>query len=552
MVFEELAELLFPHVKETPQQMEDRYPKRDLPQDAMVTRIAPSPTGYMHLGGLFGALIDERMAHQSSGVFYLRIEDTDDKREVPGAVESIITICDHFGLAFDEGATVEGDKGAYGPYRQRSREAIYKVFAKELVRKGRAYPCFCTPQELSEAHEKQEQLKENFGYYGKWAVHRDQTLEQIKENLVQGKSFVLRFRSLGDASRTVTFRDEVKGELNFPENDQDFVLLKSDGIPTYHFAHVVDDHLMRTTHVVRGEEWLATLPWHLELFKALEFPIPKYCHTAQVMKQEGDSKRKLSKRKDPEAALEFYTREGYPTEALIEYMMMLLNSNFEEWRIANPDSPLSQFFFSVEKLGTSGALFDLVKFRDVSKNVISRYNEEEMYKKVTDWAKDNDKELFSLLTRDQIYAAAIFAIGRGGSKPRKDLAAFCEVKEYFSFFYEELYSGEFTLPENITAADANEILARYLSVYNEADEQTIWFEKIRSLSAELGFSPDVKAYKKNPDGFKGHVGDVSGVLRMAITGRQNSPDLYQIMQILGKDRVVSRIQGAMSKTGGAE
>jgi len=544
MDYNHLAELLFPGVSLTPDDIEARYPQRQLPEGAKVTRFAPSPTGFMHLGNLFGALTDERLAHQSGGVFFLRIEDTDQKREVPGGVEKIITVLERFGLRFDEGASISGESGGYGPYRQRSRAEIYHVFAKKLVSEGMAYPCFCTEQELADMRAKQEEQKVNFGYYGEWAIYRDRPIKDIESRLSAGEPWVLRFRSPGDPEKYIHLNDLVKGKIDMPENDQDIVLLKSDGIPTYHFAHVVDDHLMRTTHVVRGEEWIATWPVHVQLFAALGWKPPKYCHTAQLMKMDGESKRKLSKRKDPELSLDFYDAQGFPGVSVIEYLLTLLNSNFEEWRLANPMAPVGDFKFSTNKMGVSGALFDLQKLDDVSKNVISRLSADVVYDSVTKWAALYDEELYALLTRDEKYAKAIFAIGRGGPKPRKDFAKWSDVRGYLDFFYDEIYRPEYELPANVSREDADAILERYADIYDSADDQTVWFGKIKELAARLGFAPETKLYKKAPEQYKGHVGDVSMVLRVAVTGRQNSPDMHQVMAILGRERTLERLAAA--------
>ncbi len=547
MEYSYLADLLFPNIRKLPADIEAQYPPRDLPAGAKVTRMGPSPTGFMHLGNLFGAVADERLAHQSGGVFYLRIEDTDQKREVEGAVETILSAFRRFGLRFDEGATIDGDNGAYGPYRQRQRAEIYQTYAKQLVREGKAYPCFCTEAELAEMRRQHEAEKANFGYYGKWAAHRDMPLEEIQKQLDAGKPFVLRFKSPGDPSRYIRHDDCIKGKMEMPENDQDVVLLKSDGIPTYHFAHVIDDHLMHTTHVVRGEEWLATLPIHLQLFEALGFQTPQYCHTAQLMKMDGGSKRKLSKRKDPELALDYYHAQGFPVPSVLEYLLTLLNSNFEEWRIANPAAPIDEFLFSTDKMSVSGSLFDLDKLRDVSKNVVAMLTAEQVYGYLTDWAREYDKPFFELLDADPDYAKAILSIGRGVPKPRKDIAVWSEMKDYMAFFYDALYLPGNTWPANVSKEDAVEILTRYQALYDPADDQEGWFGKIRALTAELGYAEQTKLYKKNPQDYKGHVGDVSAVLRMAVTGRVNSPDMFLVMQVLGKERVLARLRDACAR-----
>ena len=544
MDYNALADLLFPQITTVPADIEAGYPPRQLPEGAKVTRIAPSPTGFMHLGNLFGAIADERLAHQSGGIFYLRIEDTDQKREVTGGVETILNVFRDYELNFDEGAVLDGDNGLYGPYRQRQRAQIYQTYAKWLVQQGKAYPCFCTEEELAAVHEKQAEQKENFGYYGKWAVHRDMPFDEIKKQLDSGAAFVLRFRSEGSLERRVKFNDLVKGAMEFPENDQDVVLLKSDGIPTYHFAHVVDDHLMGTTHVVRGEEWLATLPIHVQLFQAMGWKPPKYIHTAQLMKMDGESKRKLSKRKDPELALDFYRQQGYCVPAVKEYILTLLNSNFEDWRLANPDAPMEDFVFTTKKMGVSGALFDIEKLNDVSKNVISRMTAEEVYTLLSAWATQFDEPFYALLSRDPDYAKAILAIGRGGKKPRKDLAVWSEAKAYMDFFFDELFQPDYTAyPEN-TRGDVRQILNEYAGVYDPADDSGQWFERIKALADKLGYASNMKDYKKNPEAYRGSVADVSMVIRVAVTGRQNSPDMYDVMQVLGQNKVLERLRRA--------
>ena len=536
-----MAELLFPSGCKSPDYYEKLYPERNLPEGAMVTRLGPSPTGFIHLGNLFGAITDERLAHQSGGIFYLRIEDTDNKREVEGAVEAVINTLGYFGVKFDEGALSTGEKGDYGPYRQRKRKEIYHAFAKILVERGLAYPCFCTEDELSAMREKQIALKENFGYYGKWAIHRNITYDEAKKRIDEGQPFVLRFRAPEPCGKTFTIEDGIRGTLTMPENDQDVVLLKSDGIPTYHFAHVVDDHLMRTTHVVRGEEWLATLPVHIQLFEALGFKPPIYCHTAQLMKIDGGIKRKLSKRKDPELSLDYYKNEGYLPGAVWEYMMTVLNSNYEEWRIKNPDAPVDDFKFTTSKMGVSGALFDIDKLNDVSKNYIAKLSAKEVYENITTWAKECDSEYYEMLTSDKKFSLSMISIGRGGEKPRKDISNWKQSKEFYSFFFDKTFKSEDDFPENVSESDRKIILKEYLKSYNHTDDQGTWFEKIRAIGEKHGYAPQPKLYRKNPENYKGHVGDVSGVIRVAITGRQNSPDIWCIQQTIGEDATRKRI-----------
>lgn len=543
MSLESLAQLIFPDEDKGTEYYESLYPPRSLPEGAKVTRIAPSPTGFMHLGNLYGALTDERLAHQSGGVFMLRIEDTDSKREVENGVEMIIAALGSFGLVFDEGMTADGEKGSYGPYRQSNRAHIYHAFAKKLLLEGKAYPCFCTEEELAAMHEKQEAEKANFGYYGKWAKYRSLPTDEAEALIRAGKPFVLRFRSEGSEDRYLHLDDMIRGRIDVPENCQDFVLLKSDGIPTYHFAHVVDDHLMRVTHVVRGEEWLATWPIHIQLFASLGWKSPKYCHTAHLMKAEGNGKRKLSKRKDPELALSFYRENGYPVESVREYLMTLLNSNFEEWRLANPSAALEDFKFTVSKMGSSGALFDLDKLRDVSRNVVASMTAQQVYDRVLDWAKEYDPSFAELLEGDERYALRILSIGRGGKKPRKDIALWSDVKPYMSMFYPSLFVRREGLPDGFDRSDIKKALEMFCDTYDENDTQEQWFARIKEIAASLGYAPETKLYKQSPDSYRGHVGDISMFIRVALTGSTNSPDMYEIMQILGRGESLSRISG---------
>ena len=546
MDYQALSDLLFPSTTDTPEALEERFPLRTLPEGAVVTRMAPSPTGFVHLGNLVQGLTAERMAHQSGGVLFLRVEDTDAKREVPGAVEVLIDTLKHYGIHFDEGATMDGDNGIYGPYRQRQRAAIYHVYAKKLVSEGMAYPCFCTEAELSAMRETQEANKENTGYYGKYAMWRDRSMEDIQAQLDAGNPWVLRFRSTGSIENQFKFDDLVKGKLTITENDIDHVLLKSDGIPTYHFAHAVDDHLMRTTHVVRGDEWLPTLPFHIQLFKALGFKLPKYVHIGPLMKMDGTSKRKLSKRKDPELALTFYKAEGFPVKAVYEYIMTILNSNFEDWRRANPDAAAEDFKFSPKKLNPAGSLFDYAKLTDVSKNVISKMDAETVCTLLTQWALEFDPDFGAKLAADPAYATAILAIGRGGKKPRKDLAVWKDAREYMGFFYDE-YLQKPVFDEKFSAATVAEALNRFLEAFDINDDSGVWFDKVKAITEAMGFTTDMKAYKADPAAFPGTVADISTFIRLAVTGKTNSPDLYTVMQILGYERTVARIKAAISQ-----
>jgi len=545
MDYQALADFLFPNVTDTPEALEERFPLRNVSEGAVVTRMAPSPTGFVHLGNLVQGMISERMAHQSGGVLFLRVEDTDAKREVPGAVEVLIDSLKHYNILFDEGATHTGDNGAYGPYRQRQRAAIYHVYAKKLVSQGQAYPCFATEEELAAMREQQEANKETTGYYGKYAIWRDRDIEEIKTQIAAGNPWVLRFKSTGSIENQFKFDDLVKGKLTITENDVDHVLLKSDGIPTYHFAHAVDDHLMRTTHVVRGDEWLPTLPFHIQLFKALGFKLPKYVHIGPLMKMDGTSKRKLSKRKDPELALTYYKAEGFPIKAVQEYLMTVLNSNFEDWRRANPDAPIDSFKFSPKKLNPAGSLFDYAKLTDVSKNVISRMDAGEVYELLTQWAKEFDADFAEKLEADPDFAKAILAIGRGGKKPRKDLSVWKDAKDYMGFFY-DAYLEAPVFDEKFSKEVISDALNRFLEKFDIADDSAVWFEKVKQITTDMGFTTDMKAYKADPSAFPGTVADISTFVRQAVTGKTNSPDLYTVMQILGYDRTVARIKNTIN------
>lgn len=559
MDFSYLAELLFPDVKETPEELEIRYPRRDLPDGAKVTRFAPSPTGFVHFGGLFPSMTGERLAHQSGGVFFLRIEDTDAKREVPGAAEGLIKTLARYGIEFDEGAVIgkDGkitDKGAYGPYKQSLRRDIYRVYAKRLVSEGKAYPVFTTAEELDalNAADKKAEVKNKVWteeaaaeQKAEMLAQRNFTIDEVKAHLEAGDRFVLRILADGDGKRTVKASDLVRGALEFPENDEDFVLLKSDGIPTYHFAHAVDDHLMGTTHVIRGEEWLPSLPKHVQLFRYLGFRLPKFMHIAQIMHlDENGNKKKLSKR-DMGANMDDYTRMGYSPEAVCEYVMTLLNSNYEEWHMQNPDKNYRDFPFNIKKMSVSGCLFDFGKLNDVSRNILSRMTAEQVYDGLTGWAAEFDPEFAAELTRDPEYTKSILAIGRGGKKPRKDLAVWSDAKPYMGFFYDKYFAVTDSIPDSFSREDVNAVLTGFLDSYDEGDDMNVWFEKIKKIAASLGYAADMKEYKADPQAFKGSVADVSMFIRVAVTGKMNSPDLYTVMHILGKERTEARIRAMM-------
>ncbi len=556
MDYKHLAELLFPNVTTTPEELEERYPARNLPEGAKVTRFAPSPTGYVHLGGVYQTMVGERLAHQSGGVFFLRIEDTDAKREIPGAAENLINTLARYGIKFDEGATVDADgkivdNGAYGPYKQSERAAIYHVYAKKLVEEGKAYPCFTTEEELQalESIDKKAEVKAkewsddaNAEQKAAQLKMRDFTIEDVEKNLAAGNKFVLRILADGNPEKKTPFGDLVKGKLEIPENDEDFVLLKSDGIPTYHFAHAVDDHLMRTTHVIRGEEWLPSVAKHIMLFRYLGFKLPKYLHTAQIMQlDENGNKKKLSKR-DLGANMSDYSRLGYAPDAVAEYLLTVLNSNFEEWRLANSDNPYTDFKFNINKMSVSGCLFDIVKLGDVSKNVVSKMSADKVYSLLLDWAKEYDADFAEKLSADADYAKAILSIGRGGKKPRKDFGRFDEVKAFIGFFYDDYFAVTDEIPDSHARADVKAALEKFASTLDMNDDSNAWFEKIKNIAQELGYATDMKQYKATPEAFRGSVADVSMFIRVAITGRMNAPDLYTVIQIIGYDRTVARVK----------
>lgn len=546
-----LAELLFSHIGKTPADYEAKYSKRALPEGAKVTRFAPSPTGFLHIGGLFAAFVSERAARKTGGVFYLRIEDTDKKREVENGVTGIVQGLRNFGIKIDEGMMTETEGiGSYGPYTQSQRKDIYQAYAKSLVEKGLAYPCFCTAEELDEIRKAQEEQKLNPGYYGKFAKCRELSYEEIEERIKAGVPYVLRLKSPGSEDKRIKFNDAIKGEIEMPENVQDIVLLKTDGIPTYHFAHAIDDHLMGTTDVIRGDEWISSAPIHLQLFEVLGFDAPNYAHISPIMKEDEETggKRKLSKRKDPEAAVTYYHEVGYPKGAVLEYLLTIANSNYEEWRMENPDADSSEFDFSLSNMSKAGALFDLVKLNDISKNYICTLTKEEVYESTLSWAKDYAPEFAKKLSENAAFALSVFGIERGNEKPRKDIAKWQDTIEYSAYFFEK--PAEYEWAENLEKSDMIEILETYKSVYSPDETDEEWFPKVRDMAESLGYAKAPKAYKKDPDAYKGHVGDVASAIRVAVTGRRNTPDLYQIIQVLGYDEFIERINTAIENLKG--
>ena len=545
MNYKELAQLLFANIDKSPEYYEELYPERNLKEGARVTRFAPSPTGFLHFGNLFTCMIAYKTAKASDGIFYVRVEDTDQKRKVEGAIDVMLKGLAVYGINADEGVVGdEVEKGDYGPYYQSKRVDIYQCYAKWLVEQGLAYPCFCSAEELDEIRSEQENESIK-GYWGKWAKCRDLTFEQIKANIEAGMSWTLRLKSPGDLEKKCYFDDMIKGKIEMPENVQDVVLLKSDGIPTYHFAHAIDDHLMRTTHIVRGDEWISSAPIHLQLFRVLGFKAPKYAHVAPIMKEENGGKRKLSKRKDPEAAVTYYAEQGYPQESVNEYMMTLANSNFEDWRRANKDEDISKFPFNLKKMSVSGALFDLVKLTDVSKNVICTMPAQKVFELSYEWAKEYNPLLASLYEQNIERATAILNIDRENKKPRKDIAKWSDIPDYISYMYDETFNECYDLTGNATPSLAIKVLEEYIKVVDLSDDKDAWFSRMKDICPLVDCTPNVKEYKAEPEKFEGHIGDVSTIIRVALTGRTNTPDLFAITSLLGEKTVKARLEKAL-------
>ena len=544
MTNKELADLIFPNITKTIEDYEKEYPNRILPDGAKVTRFAPSPTGFVHIGNLFQALTDYFLAKNSNGIFYLRNEDTDTKREVNDAVLKIMEVLEYTGLNPDEYEYKGEIVGNYGPYIQSERKEIYHTFIKYLIEIGRAYPCFCSSEDLDTMRKKQEAKKAQPGYYGAWAKCRELTNDEKAEKIKNGESFVIRFKSMGNPNRKVAFHDPVTGIIEFPENNNDMVIMKSgDLLPTYHFAHVVDDHLMHTTHVVRGQEWLPSVPLHIELFAAFGFEQPEYIHNALLLKQEDGIRRKISKRKDPEALMSYYIEKGYPSSAVIESLMTILNSNYEEWRDQNPDASYLDFNFDPTKVSTSGALYDLDKLDNISKNIISRMNKDEVYNELVKYTKEFDNEFYQIIIANEKRTKDILNIEREQEKPRKDYACWSSVKPSIFYMFNELYKPSEYEWKNIT--DINEIkeicLTYINNYYDQSDDKDTWFNKVKELTDSMGYCSNMKEYKKNPEQYKGNVADVSTAIRVAITSKAQTPDLYEILKILGKEEILNRI-----------
>lgn len=545
MTNKELANLIFPDIIKTIEDYEKQYPKRNLKEGAVVTRYAPSPTGFVHIGNLLQASMARKVATQTEGVFFLRIEDTDQERIVENGVTNIIRDLNNFGIVFDEGMTSEDtEKGVYGPYIQSKRKEIYQTFAKFLIEKGLAYPCFYTPEELAEIREIQEASKQRIGCYGKYAKYRDLPNEMVAEKIENGEPYIIRLKSPGNFDKKVVIYDLIRGKIEFPENDLDIVIIKKDGLPTYHFAHLVDDYLMRTTHVIRGDEWVSSLPVHIQLFQVFEFVPPKYAHLSPLMKMDQDKKRKISKRKDPEAAVNYYHEAGIPNEAVLLYLMTVANSNFEAWLDSNPTLGIEDFTFDFKKVSASGALFDLEKLYNISKNYISRLKATEVYDRTLEYAKEFDIEFASILEKYKDYSIAILNIEREQKKPRKDYATWKDVKKEIWYMYDEYFEKEHTY-EFGKVTDKEEIkviLSTYFGkYYDKDDDKETWFYKIKELSKELGYCPDMKEYKVSPESYKGNVADVSTVIRVAVTTKSQTPDLYEILKLLGMERIQDRM-----------
>ena len=545
MNYKALAQRLFPTIDKTPDYWEEKYPQRNLKEGARVTRFAPSPTGFLHFGNLFTCLVSYKTAKDTNGVFYVRVEDTDQKRKVDGAIEVMLKGLSVYGIVPDEGVVGENEQvGDYAPYYQSERKEIYQTYAKSLVEQGLAYPCFMTPEELDEirAAQENESIK---GIWGKWAKHRELTLDEIESHLANGEAWTLRLKSPGTLDGKCRFDDLIRGKIEMPENVQDVVILKSDGIPTYHFAHAVDDHLMRTTHVMRGDEWIASVPIHLQLFRVLGFKPPKYAHVAPIMKEENGGKRKLSKRKDPEAKVTYYAEQGFPKESVTEYILTLANSNFEDWRRMNKTESIDKFPVNLKKMSVSGALFDMVKLTDVSKNVICQMSADKVFSLSYEWAKEYCPELAALYEQDTERATAILNIDRENKKPRKDIAKWSDIPDYISYMYPETFKPDYELTGNATPALAAEVLEKYIGAVNLSDDKDAWFERIKAICPEVGCTPNVKEFKAEPEKFRGHVGDVSTVIRVALTGRTNTPDLFAITALLGEAEVKARLNKAL-------
>lgn len=543
MTNKDLANLIFPNITKTVEDIEKMYPERKLNEGEEVTRFAPSPTGFMHIGNFMMALIDYMIVKNHGGVFYLRNEDTDKAREVENAVSLIMDTLNHYGIMPDEYEYDGNTVGEYGPYIQSKRKEIYHVFIKHLIEIGRAYPCFCSADDLNTMREKQEQTKIRTGYYGRFTKCRKLSIDEACEKIKNGEPYVIRFKSNGDFENKIWVDDLVKGRLSLSENDIDDVIMKSENLlPTYHFAHVVDDHLMHTTVVVRGEEWLPSVTKHIQMFEAFGYKAPKYVHTPLILKKEGESTRKISKRKDPEALMKYYEEKGYPSIAVIESVMTIINSNYEAWHQENPDKGFMEFEFDPKKMSSSGALYDLMKLEDISKNFISKMTKDELFEKSYNWALKYDGELKELIEIDKEYYKSILNIEREQVKPRKDIGKYSDIYDLIWYMYDDLFINiDYEWMKITDTKEIKTILNIYMDkYYNEEDSKDEWFSKIKLLAEELGYASNMKEYKKSPENYKGNVADIATVLRVALTGKKNTPDLYEIMSIMKKDRIINR------------
>ena len=546
MTNKELADLIFPNTNSDISYYENKYPERNLPENAVVSRFAPSPTGFVHMGSLLSAFIESFVPKITDGIFYLRIEDTDGKRTVENGINGIIKDLNDFDIKIDEGVLSENEsRGNYGPYIQSERKEIYESYAKKLIEEGFAYPCFCTEEDLTSMREKQEHKKTRIGYYGNWAKCRNLSNEERAERIKNGEKYIIRLKSPGNFERKVVLNDLVRGKIEMPENDIDVVLIKGDGLPIYHFAHVIDDHLMRTTHVLRGEEWISSYPIHTQLFNILRFKEPKYGHLGLVMKiDETGARRKLSKRKDPEAAVSYYHEKGIPIEAVKLYLLTIANSNFEAWLDANSNSSIYDFKFDFKKMSDSGSLFDVEKLLNISKNYISKLTATEVYENLLKYTEEYDKDFNELIKKYKDYTINILNIEREQKKPRKDYASYSDIKEHIWYMFDESFKPNKYEFQNITdKEEIKSLLTSYIEkYYDESDDKETWFNKIKLLCDEYNYASNMKEYKENPDNFKGNIADVSTVIRVAITSKSMTPDLFEIMKLLGKERILKRFQ----------
>lgn len=546
--YEKLSNLIFPDVNLTISDLEKKYPERKIKDGAIVCRIAPSPTGFLHTGSLYTALINMRIANQTDGIFYVRIEDTDTKREVAGSIKSLTEEFKKYNIKIDEGTISETEEiGDYGPYTQSKRAEIYNIVAKELVKKNLVYPCFCSSKDLDKIRKIQEDNKIVPGYYGNYARCRNLSVDEAIQRIENGEKYILRFRSTGNHLKKIVCNDIIKGKIDMAQNDIDIVVIKSDGLPTYHFAHLVDDHFMRTTHVVRGEEWLASLPLHIDLYTSVGFKSPLYAHVPTIMKNDNGNKRKLSKRKDNEAAVSYFLENGYPTEAIIDYLTGIINSDYEPWKMKNPNENISKFNIRLEKINNSGALFDILKLNDISKDIISKMDSKTILDRVLVWAKEYNVKLYELLNNDLMFSQSIFAIERDNAKKiRKDIIKFSDILDLFSYFFDEEFKNDvsngYDFEDKLSNDKIKEVLTEYIKIYSYNDDKDSWFNNMKLLAIKLGFCVDMKEYKVNPENYVGSIADFATVIRISITNKRNTPDIYSIMQVLGESKTIERIK----------